>query len=130
MLQAEQPTVQANDGTPGHLKQEAALKSLRRLRKGQESCGAQDCTLNICYAQVDVLPDGEVMREVGQTCEQKLLQNGERRRGQKKTQQSKTKKNQEQEQREKPQTTQLPIAANTSPKTMGNQCKQWQLTME
>ena len=76
MLQAEQPTVQANGDTPGHLKQEAALKSLREVEEGQESCADQDCALNACCAQVDV-PDGEVMREVNQTCVQELLQKGE-----------------------------------------------------
>ena len=88
MLQAEQPTVQANGGAPGCLKQEAALKSLREVREVQESCADQDCALNACCAQADV-PDGEAMREESQTCEQELLKNvegwGDRRRQKKKT---------------------------------------------
>ena len=76
VLQAEQPTLHTNGGTPGHLKQEAALNSLREVEEGQESCADQDCTLNACCAQADV-PDGEVRREENQTCEQELLQEGD-----------------------------------------------------
>ena len=59
------------------MKQEAALQSLRGVREGQESCDAQDCTLNACCTQAD-RPDGEERKEESQTCEQELLQEGDR----------------------------------------------------
>lgn len=77
MLQAEQPTVQEKADAPGHLKQEVAWKSLRKVREEQESCDDQECPLYACHTPADV-PDGEEMEEESETCQQEQLQRGER----------------------------------------------------
>ena len=99
--QAEQLTVQANGGTPEHLKQEGQqveeeeelqavqlngqanaehLKqeaAQREVREQQESYDDQDCAMYACCAQADVRHGVEMMEE-RETCQQELLQRGKR----------------------------------------------------